>query len=117
VAFRLQANAAPGGTDLAKPDATILGKPLQISDILFQNPNGDSGTLRVLRQPAGGGPAITLDTEGLANFRDFDFHLIQSWNFAAGDTLEVSVSCTNQPVAPNPAKACTAAVTFSGLSG
>ena len=46
-----------------------------------------------------------------------DFHLIQSWNFAAGDTLEVSVSCTNQPVAPNPAKACTAAVTFSGLSG
>ncbi|MFL6114924.1 MAG: hypothetical protein ACJ786_26780 [Catenulispora sp.] len=117
MAFRLQTNAAAGSTDLAKPDATVLGKPLQISDILFQNPNGDSGTLRVLRQPAGGGPAITLDTEGLANFRDFDFHLIQSWNFAAGDTLEVSVSCANQPVAPNPAKACSAAVTFSGLSG
>lgn len=116
VVFRLQSGAAAGSSDMQKPGAALQGKPLQVSDVLFQNPNGDAGTMKILKQPASG-PAETLYVLGLGNIRDWDYHVIQAWDFAAGDTLEVSVACANQPVAPSPAKACTAGVTFSGLSG
>lgn len=95
------------------PTGTIpADKTLVVTDIIMQNPRGDSGTLRILR-----GDDVLLEA-GLANFRDLDYHFLEPWTFGPTAPLTVEVSCQT-PGAPEPPDGnCGPAVSFSGrLSG
>lgn len=95
------------------PEGVIpANKTLVVTDIIMQNPRGDTGTLRILR-----GEDVLLEA-GLANFRDLDYHFLEPWTFAPTTPLTIEVSCQT-PGAPEPADGnCRPAVSFSGrLSG
>lgn len=117
-AFRMQTdaapNAAPGTFHVTNLPSSMAGKPLSISDILLQNPNGDTGDLQI-RQHSNGKDTVLLEV-GLANFRDLDYHLIQAWELTKDDKLQIAVSCQNGAGKPNTG-ACSSAVSFSGLAG
>lgn len=97
--------AVPNNT--LPPDKTLV-----ITDVIMQNPRGDTGTLLIKR-----GEAVLLET-GLGNFRDLDYHFLEPWTFSPDQPLTVEVSC-QVPGAPEPATGqCTPSVSFSGrLSG
>jgi hypothetical protein len=93
-----------GNADPAIPD----DKTLVITDLLLQNPNGDSGKIQIRR----GGKV--LYEFGLNNFRDYDYHSIAPLTFVPGQKLEIAVSCQT-PGAPEPPNGkCRPSVTFSG---
>lgn len=87
-------------------------KTLVITDIIMQNPRGDTGTLVIKR-----GDQVLLET-GLANFRDLDYHFLEPWTFGPDSPLTIEVSC-QVPGAPEPPTGkCRPSVSFSGrLSG
>lgn len=86
------------------------GRTLVISDLFLQNPRGDVGTLRIVRDVAG--EQTVLTEHGLANFRDLDFHWLQPWRIRPGEKLILAVSCQNPP---EPGRgACTPSASFSG---
>jgi hypothetical protein len=103
--------ALPLTTDcgtVCSPELTVpKGKQFQLTDIIFQNPAGDSGTLQVLQDKT------VLFNESLDNFRDTDFHFITPIIFNAGQKLIVKETCQNKP-ASGQAKNCTASVLVSG---
>lgn len=67
-----------------------LGKLLQLTDIVLENPAGEKGTLSVLRN---GNALLVLSLE---NFRDLDYHFVAPPLFKAGDKLELKGDCTNK---------------------
>lgn len=77
-------------------------KILWISDLVLQNPAGDTGTLRIRR-----GDDVLFEF-GLENFRDLDYHLIQPMGFTSEDDVVVAVACRND------ADDCTPSVYFTG---
>ena len=87
------------------PDAK---KTLVITDLVLQNPRGDAGTLRLLRD-ANGKKNILLEV-GLGNFRDLDHHWLQAWRFQPGEKVVLAVRCQN----PGDRGHCTQSVSFSG---
>lgn len=112
VDFRIAANAAPagGGTSFAEfavNPALPADKTLVISDLVLQNPRGDSGILRIVRVTTTG-QRITLLEVGLNNFRDLDYHYVQPLRFAPGEKVLLTVNCQN------PADRCQPAASFSG---
>jgi type II secretory pathway pseudopilin PulG len=84
-------------------------KTLVITDLVFQNPRGDTGTVRLLRSAANGQKSVLLEV-GLANFRDLDHHWLQAWRFLPGEKIVLAVSCQN----PGDHGNCTPSVSFSG---
>ena len=99
-------------------DATVL-----ISDVVLQNPFGDSGILRILRV-AGNQPAEKGDIlleEGLNNFRDLDYHFLQPWRFKPGEKLVLAINCQNPPPPNQPPNQppvlspCNPSASFLGL--
>jgi hypothetical protein len=110
IAMEVTANSNPSAfTTSANADPPIPGdKTLVITDLLVQNPRGDTGTIRILR-----GDKVLYEF-GLANFRDYDLHTIAPVTFSPGQPLKVAVSCQT-PGAPEPATGkCKTSVTFSG---
>ncbi|SEF22019.1 hypothetical protein SAMN05421837_1011197 [Amycolatopsis pretoriensis] len=83
-------------------------KTLVITDLILQNPRGDTGTLRLLRD-SGGTKSVLLEV-GLSNFRDLDHHWLQAWRFQPGEKIVLAVSCQN----PGDRGRCTPSVSFSG---
>ncbi|HEX4703870.1 MAG TPA: hypothetical protein VH352_17205, partial [Pseudonocardiaceae bacterium] len=108
------ANQAPGNFTITNLPTAMQGVPLGISDILLQNPNGDTGDLEI-RKKNGTTETILLEV-GLQNFRDLDYHLIQAWELSKDDHLEIAVNCQNGTGKPNTGN-CSSAVSFSGLAG
>lgn len=109
--FRVAADAAI----VANPDAFTdfvftppADKTLLISDIVLQNPRGDTGTVRVVRDVEGT-RSVLLDL-GLANFRDHDLHYVEPLRFKKGEKIVVLVSCQNPAEKGN----CKPSVSFSG---
>jgi hypothetical protein len=101
--FRVPMRVAPRqGFKDSKPVEPPGKKVLWVSDLVLQNPDGDSGTLRVQRDDD------VLMVFALENFRDLDYHFIQPAKFTADDPIVVSVRCTNET------GACTPSVYFSG---
>jgi hypothetical protein len=93
-AFSIQADApVTSNTDDFTPFTTGAPtlKPRQtlvVTYMIMQNPNGDTGTLRILQ-----GNNVLL-TEGLANFRDLDHPFqVEPLLFTADKPLSVAVSC------------------------
>jgi hypothetical protein len=108
------ANQAVGTFTVTNLAASLAGQPMGIEDIILQNPNGDTGVLEI-RKKTGATDTILLEV-GLENFRDLDYHLLQSWQMTKDDHLEIAVSCQNGAGRPTTG-ACTSAVSFSGLVG
>ena len=122
--------AAPGGgpldggtatafsiqTDATKADgvktftAPVILKPKQtlvITYLIEQNPQGDSGMLRIMH-----GNAETLLTEGLANFRDLDHPFqVEPLTFTADKPLTVTLQCDTPG---GNESACRPSVLFTG---
>jgi P pilus assembly chaperone PapD len=79
-----------GSTDFTVPD----GSTLQLTDIVLQNPAGNTGTLRIQR-----GDTALLVVE-LANFRDLDYHFVAPIVFTAGQKLVLAAECTSPGCTP-----------------
>jgi hypothetical protein len=110
IAMEVTANSNPNSfTTSANADPAVpADKTLVITDLLLQNPHGDSGTVRIMR-----GDKVLYEF-GLANFRDYDYHSIAPLTFGTGQKLQVAVNCQT-PGAPEPATGkCKVSVTFSG---
>ncbi|WP_344233140.1 hypothetical protein [Kribbella hippodromi] len=107
LSFRIatQAKAVTNGSFQPFTYAAPAGRTIRISDLVLQNPRGDTGILRVLI-----GSNVVLET-GLANFRDLDYHYLEALTAAPGQPVGVSVNCT----APGAGfDHCTPSVSFSG---
>ena len=88
-------------------------KVVTLTDLVLQNPQGDSGLLSIIRG------TDTLLTMRLENFRDLDYHFVSPVVFAAGSTLTLKVECANPAPAtptPTPAAACSPAAYYAGFS-
>lgn len=103
--FRITTNAPPGNPGEFVPFAFTPPKDklVWISDIVLQNPRGDSGILQIRR-----GKTVLLEF-GLENFRDLDYHLLQPVRFSADEPVVIAVDCRNAGSA-----ACTPSVYFTG---
>jgi hypothetical protein len=78
--------------------AIPAGNTFSLTDLVFQNPNGDTGILTLSRGCGG-----VLFQEQLSNFRDLDFHFVNPITFAAGQNMILQVQCTTPgPPAPSP---------------
>lgn len=111
--FRITTDATQTGNLTAftqfKPKPPVdPAKTLVVTDLVLQNPRGDSGTLQIKR-----GDQILLEF-GLANFRDLDYHFLEPLTFGPGTELVVAVNCA-APGAPVPAdNKCRPSVSFTG---
>jgi hypothetical protein len=65
------------------------GKVFSLTDIVFQNPAGDSGTVTLLR----GKDTLFLDS--LANFRNVDYHFVAPIVFDEKVDVTLRVECAN----------------------
>lgn len=98
-----------------RADRTIL-----VSDLLLQNPFGDSGILRILRVV---GEEDEVDGDvllevGLNNYRDLDYHFLQPWQFKPGEKVVLAINCQNPSVPEDPDplnNPCNPSASFSGL--
>ena len=88
--------AGPGVSTYEVP----AGATLQVTDIVLQNPAGDTGPLQIRRN---GTPLLVVE---LANFRDLDYHFVAPIVFTAGQKLELAAECT--------AGTCTPGAYFAG---
>ena len=86
----------PGVTSYEVPP----GVTLQVTDIVLQNPSGDTGSLQIRRN----GTALLVVE--LGNFRDLDYHFVAPIVFTSGQKLELAASCT--------VGACTPGAYFAG---
>lgn len=100
----LRANASPGSAYAAYTYPIAKGGTLNVSDIVLENPMGDSGLLQIR---AG---SRTLFEFGLADFRDLDYHFVQALQFTPAAPLTLAVQCADAG-----GKHCTAALSFSGI--
>jgi hypothetical protein len=66
------------------------GDTFQLTDLIFENPNGDTGLLVVARNGT-----VLLQTN-LANFRDLDYHLVAPILFTSAQQMQMTISgCTD----------------------
>ncbi|MBW3615360.1 MAG: hypothetical protein KY439_08650 [Actinobacteria bacterium] len=79
-----------GTTSFAVPS----GSTLQLTDVVLQNPAGDTGPLHIRRD---GTPLLVVE---LANFRDLDYHFVAPILFTAGQKLELFADCTSPGCTP-----------------
>jgi hypothetical protein len=93
----------PSGTTFDVPN----DKTLQVTDIVFQNPNGDTGRIQVRR-----GNTVLFEI-GLANFRDYDYHFVTPLQFTTDQNVVMAVQCTTGGLAAN--SPCSPAASFTGF--
>lgn len=104
--FRIAAKADPvtDGSfvnfDFIAPDK----QELNITDLVLQNPRGDTGILQLLIDGN-----VVLE-EGLDNFRDLDYHYVVPLHVDSNKKVTVAVSCQK----PGFGSQCTPSVSFSG---
>lgn len=63
------------------------GRVFVLTDIFFQNPQGDEGRLELLVD------GRTVLTAALNNFRDLDYHMVSPIEVPAGDAISLRVTC------------------------
>jgi hypothetical protein len=94
---RFETVVATGATLTSDPLTAPEDASLAITDLVLQNPQGDTGRLDIL---VGGVP---VHTEALQNIRNVDYHFVTAIEVPAGEALAVRTSC----VTPGPALAQT----------
>ena len=94
------------------PSAVLDRKrTVSVTDLLLQNPNGDAGTITVLRDHT-----VVYEAR-LENFRDLDLHLVAPMVVGPGSELGIQVSCTNpDPAGKAKAASCSPALTVQGFA-
>lgn len=103
--FRLSASATPDG-EPATTEYTVEPKQrFELTDLVWQNPIGNEGLLSIQRGDD------TLIELGLQNNRDLDHHFVTPPIFEAGETLRLTVTCTD---VSDGANRCAAAAYFVG---
>ena len=110
VSFRIATTATPvtNGSYQRFGYTVPNHRPLDITDLVLQNPRGDTGYLQLML-----GGNVVLE-EGLANFRDLDYHYVVPLHAGPGEPVTIAVSCQ----APGGgATRCTPSVSFSGRVG
>lgn len=102
--IRLAVSAAL--SDQAVQGYTVpAGQEIRITDVLMQNPNLDSGRLALLRN------STVLYEAALENFTDFPYPLVSPYVFAAGETINVQLTCR---AIGGGGDSCEAAITVTG---
>ncbi|MGI8791843.1 MAG: COG1470 family protein [Acidimicrobiales bacterium] len=82
-------------TDKGEVSFTVPdGKVLQLTDIVLQNPGGETGRLQIRRE----GTALLVVE--LTNFRDLDYHFVSPIVFGAGQKLVLAADCTSPTCTP-----------------
>jgi hypothetical protein len=113
--FRLEVTCADTCTATR---AVSRGTSLALTDVVFGNPNADSGTLTLKRG------TTVLFSEGLENFRDLDFHFVAPIVVKSGEQLTLDLKCTNSSArvdtaasaeTQGPAGPCSPAVSLAGF--
>ena len=102
---RLTANS---GSDTTGPVAG--GSTFYVTDLVFDNPDGLSGTAKLTR----GGLVISLLR--LEDYRNLDYHFVTPIVIKSGQKMSFSASCTTDPLATSPPLPCTPSVYFSGFT-
>jgi hypothetical protein len=82
--FARRLDQSGGGKNQYKVPA---GTTLSITDVVFQNPGADHGTVQLQRDGA------TLLVENLDNFRDLDYHFVTPLTATGNQTVQMSVQC------------------------
>jgi len=103
----LRLSVAPSGGNTASDAYSVASdEKLSVTDVVFQNPTGAVGTVSLMRDGQ-----ILLQSE-LANFRDFDLHLVAPFVFADATEVVLEVDC----LTPGPgASDCPVAATLLGF--
>jgi hypothetical protein len=84
----LRLSVAPAGGNSETDSQTIeSGERLSVTDVVFQNPSGAVGTVSLLRDGE-----VLLQSE-LANFRDYDLHLVAPYVFESSSEISLEVDC------------------------
>jgi hypothetical protein len=105
--FRLATTAPPGGSN-SQSFQVPSDLRFALTDIVLQNPNGDTGRLRILRDSD-----VLLET-ALENFRDLDYHFVSPFLFGSGQNVTLQLTCLT---AGGGGAECGAAASFSGFLG
>ena len=95
-----------GSSSITVPD----GGGLSVTDLVFENPSGHTGSLQLLRFSAKNNQTQTLLTLRLENFRDLDFHFVTPVIFKPNDKLQLACGADNLPANTS----CDASVYYSG---
>jgi hypothetical protein len=85
------------------PNSTTFSKVYYLTDLVFANPGGKSGPLKLKRG------SLDLITLRLENFRDLDFHYVTPIVIQPGENLVLVVSCSGGGT-------CDPSVYFSGFT-
>lgn len=90
-----------------RADAFVIpdGQVFSVTDIVLQNPQGDSGVLQIKR----GNDTVLIEVR-LENFRDLDYHFVSPLTFTGGQQLVLNIRCEVEAPA-----ACNSAAHFSGF--
>jgi hypothetical protein len=91
-------------TDGSYPNSAAFDSPCFLTDLVFANPNGRTGTLKLYRDE------FVLVTLRLENFRDLDLHYVTPILVQPDRTLRLEAKCTGQNASP-----CDPSVYFSGF--
>jgi len=78
-----------------------------VTDIVLQNPNGDSGLVQIARD------GNVIMQSALENFRDLDLHFVAPFMFNPGSSLTMTVTCA-QPGPSGPGN-CAISGSFGGF--
>jgi hypothetical protein len=103
----LRLSVAPAGGSTDSDSHTVdSGERLSVTDVVFQNPTGAVGTVSLLRDGD-----VLLQSE-LANFRDYDLHLVAPYSFDESSEIVLEVDCRT----PGPGETdCPVAVSILGF--
>ena len=104
--FQLGIGSVVGPTTAQNFDNPI-STTFAVTDIVLQNPNGDSGIVQIKRN------GNILLQSALENFRDLDLHFVAPYMFTPGSTMTMTVTC-NTPGPANPA-GCQISGSFGGF--
>jgi hypothetical protein len=104
---RLAVNSQATPPQLESSVTVPQGGGLAVTDLVFENPSGNSGTVYLVRREANKPDQVLLVLR-LENFRDLDFHFVTPTVFKEGQTM--TLSCSPDPTG----SLCNASVYYSG---
>jgi hypothetical protein len=87
--------------DGSSPPSTQFDQAYYLTDLVFANPSGRAGTMKLLRD------SFVLITLRLENFRDLDYHYVTPIVVQKGQVLALKVTCSSG--------SCDPSVYFSGF--
>ncbi|GGQ82585.1 COG1470 family protein [Couchioplanes azureus] len=107
--LRMRTEGAPG-TTVVDPHVVPERNTLVITDLVLQNPQGDTGRVEVL---VGDDAILTM---ALANFRDIDYHFVSPIEVPAGRRLSLRTTCrtAGADLTATPADRCQTLLLVSG---